>query len=250
MIEALSQALFHPDTAYLALVVAVAGVVRGFAGFGGALIIVPLASRVLQPLEVLTLIMIIDVFSAAPLMPRAVRDSHMTELKFLILGMAVMLPIGLFLLTRIDPDLFRWQASTIAISLVVIMISGWRHSLVMGNKFLLFVGGCGGFLGGLTGIPGPPVILAYMTGKSAVARIRANIFLYLLAYDSLLGLLLLVQGAIALSISLTGALMLLPHSIGTIIGARLFNPAYDRLYRWVAYAIIIASAVGGLPVWE
>ena len=55
MIEALLQALFHPDTVYLAVVVLIAGIVRGFAGFGAGLIVVPLASRVLPPLEVLTL---------------------------------------------------------------------------------------------------------------------------------------------------------------------------------------------------
>ena len=58
MIEALLQALTDHDNAYVGIVDVIAGVVRGFVGFGTALIIVPLASRVLAPVEVLVLIVI------------------------------------------------------------------------------------------------------------------------------------------------------------------------------------------------
>jgi hypothetical protein len=33
-------------------------------------------------------------------------------------------------------------------------------------------------------------------------------------------------------------------------GARLFNPALARLYRALAYGVIAASAVIGLPLWD
>jgi uncharacterized membrane protein YfcA len=250
VIDALSQALFHPDTAYLAGVVLIAGVVRGFAGFGVGLIVVPLASRVLPPLEVLTLIMILDVASGGPLWPRMRRDIDFSELRYLVVGLLVFLPVGLFLLSRVDPEVFRWQASILALALVGVMATSWRHSLVMGRNLLVAVGGVGGFLGGVSGIPGPPVILAYLTGRSGVARIRATIFAYLLAYDVYLGLLLLLVGAIALPIAVLCAVLFVPYTLGNLLGARIFNPAHDRLYRRVAYVIITLSALTSLPIWD
>lgn len=249
MIEALLQALTDPDTAYLGFVAVIAGVVRGFAGFGTALIIVPLASRVLAPIDVLVLIVMLDIASAAPLLPRMKRDADLKSLGFLVIGMAVLLPVGLSLVTRIDPEIFRWQASFIALSLVAIMAMGWRHRLVMGPKLLLFVGGCGGFLGGMSGIPGPPIILAYMTGQSDVSRIRANIFLYLLIYDFVLGMLFLGKGLIAMPVAMLSLVVVVPYTLGNLLGARMFNPAYHKQYRWVAYMIITGSALISLPVW-
>jgi len=32
------------------------------------------------------------------------------------------------------------------------------------------------------------------------------------------------------------------------LGGWLFQPAYERFYRWAAYAIIVVSALSGLPL--
>jgi hypothetical protein len=44
--------------------------------------------------------------------------------------------------------------------------------------------------------------------------------------------------------------MILPYLLGNWLGAALFRPELELLYRRVAYAIIAASAILGLPVWE
>ena len=47
-----------------------------------------------------------------------------------------------------------------------------------------------------------------------------------------------------------GVLMIVPYTLGNWTGARLFRPEAEKLYRWAAYAIIAASALMGLPVWD
>jgi len=82
------------------------------------------------------------------------------------------------------------------------------------------------------------------------AAIRANLMLYLILSDFImLGVMglsgFLVPAALAL-----GVLVILPYAGGNWLGARAFRPGAERLYRGAAYAIIAASAVAGLPLWD
>ena len=47
-----------------------------------------------------------------------------------------------------------------------------------------------------------------------------------------------------------GLLAGVPNVIANIIGARLFDPKRERLFRTVAYIVIAASAILGLPLWN
>jgi uncharacterized membrane protein YfcA len=47
-----------------------------------------------------------------------------------------------------------------------------------------------------------------------------------------------------------GFIMILPMLVGNVIGARLFDPEKEKLYRGVAYAIIAISAIKGLPFFD
>ena len=78
--------------------------------------------------------------------------------------------------------------------------------------------------------------------------IRANILIYLFLAD-LLTLLVMLAGGLVEPVPLALGVLLFPlYTAGGIIGARLFNPAYERLYRLTAYALIFAAAVVNLPI--
>jgi hypothetical protein len=47
-----------------------------------------------------------------------------------------------------------------------------------------------------------------------------------------------------------GALLLIPYTLANIAGAAMFNPEREGTYRLIAYVIIAASAVSGLPIWD
>ena len=99
-------------------------------------------------------------------------------------------------------------------------------------------------------MPGPPVILFYMASPHGAAVIRANATLYLLGYDLLLLALLLGQGMIGGVPLLLGLLLTVPNMLGNMVGAAIFNPEHEKLYRSVAYAIVALAALSGLPIWS
>lgn len=248
MPDALAAAWATPGLVWLVLIIFGSGVVRGFAGFGTGLIFIPLGAIFLPPIWVLTALIVVDVVGTLPLAPRAWRDGSPPEIAMLALGCALLLPLGTMLLQTVDPQAFRWIVASLALGIVLLLASGWRHHVQLGRRALLGIGGASGFLGGFTGMPGPPVILAYMSGQYEPARIRGNTLMYFLAFESMLGLTFLARGLFIPEAFAIGVLLLLPYVAGNLIGAAIFDPRHARLYRWVAHGIMAASAVVALPL--
>ena len=108
----------------------------------------------------------------------------------------------------------------------------------------------GGFLAGSAGLPGPPIILLYMSSTLPAAAVRANNTLYLITVDVVMVVTLFLKGVLTLSASIIGGVMILPYLLGNWLGALLFRPGAEVLYRRIGYAIIALSALMGLPIWD
>ena len=133
--------------------------------------------------------------------------------------------------------------------LLILLIFGVRYRGELTNRLIYITGALGGFLGGSTGMPGPPVILIYMASRSAPQIIRANLFLYATLGDVLIFALCLLSFTIAPLIFLLGMIAVIPFALGVGLGAKIFNPERELIYRSVAYAVIGLSAIYGLPIW-
>lgn len=157
--------------------------VRGFSGFGSALIFVPLAGRVLPPFAVLGVLATIEILGPIPTLPRALREGSVAEVGRLALGAALGLPAGLALLSLLPVTAFRWAASLVALGLLGLLATGWHWRGGRSGGTLVAAGALSGLLGGTTGMPGPPVILMYVAGRTAAAAMRANMLMYLALVD-------------------------------------------------------------------
>ena len=241
------------DTTHLTFLVGaafLAALVRGFSGFGSGLVYLPLAAQVLTPFEALTTIVIFDLIGPLPIVRRAGRECEKTDLLRLMSGLVVALPIGLFILTLVPPEAFRFAISFVAIFLLVSLVSGFRYRGTLTPQLIYGTGAMSGFLQGVAGLPGPPVILLYMASTRPVQVIRANTFIFLFATDVILLPALALFDKLNASAIALGILLIVPNLLGGLIGARLFRPDYERVYRSIAYTIIAASAISGLPILE
>ncbi len=243
-------ALDGAGIALLLIAVLLAGLVRGFAGFGTAMVFIPLASRVLDPVEILTAIAVFDTLGVLPLLPSMAKSASRTELSRLGAGALIGIPLGLLLLTALSPDGFRMIVSCLILVMVVLLLSGWRYTGSLGKKTTMGIGFTGGVMGGFAGLPGPPVIMTYLSSKRPADEIRANIFVYLVLTEIILIATLALRGLLAISALALGLALTLPYLAAELIGAKLFDPKREKLFRFVAYAIILASAVIGLPIWD
>ncbi|MFZ5963959.1 sulfite exporter TauE/SafE family protein [Thalassococcus sp. BH17M4-6] len=227
----------------------VAACVRGFSGFGSGLIYLPVAAQILTPFQALTTIVIFDLLGPLPILRRGWRDCDRQDLRRLLTGLVVGLPIGLTILTVVAPEVFRYAVSLVALFMVVCLMLGLRYRGTLASPLIYGTGGLSGLLQGVAGIPGPPVILLYMASMRPAVAVRATMLLFLFATDIVLLPMLALFGRLDLSAVLLGALLILPTMAGSLAGAWLFRPEYERAYRGIAYAIITASALSALPIW-
>lgn len=247
MPDAIAAAFSHEGFLWLAAAAFIAGIVRGFSGFGTAMVFMPVAASVLSPISALVTLTVMDMIGPLPNVPRAWRVANRGDLMRLWFGMALALPVGLFLLTRVSPELFRYGVSLIALVLLVLLMTGVRFRGRLTTPITFGAGLLGGFLGGATGLAGPPIIMLYMASTLPAAAIRATLLLVLVGMDVLMLGNLGFAGRLQPGIVVMGLVLAVPYLLGNILGGTLFRPDHDRLYRAIAYTIIAISALSGLP---
>ena len=246
----IAQALATEGLWLLFLAAGIAGLVRGFSGFGTAMIYLPLAAQVLPPVWVLITLLAMDTVGTIPAVPRAVRDGRTSEVFRLMVGALIAMPVGLLLLVSMPAEVFRYGVTGLTLVLLVLLVLGMRYRGVVGKKMTFGVGGAGGLLCGAVGLPGPPVIFFYMARPLPVSVIRANVLLYLFLSDILLAILFWGQGLVEMLPLIIGLMVMPIYGISIRLGTLIFDPSRGSVYRWVAYGIIAASAVSGLPIWD
>lgn len=250
MPDILSGALATEGVWLLALAAFMAGIVRGFAGFGTAMVYLPVAGQILGPFEALTTLIVKDLTGPLIHVPRALRDGHPADVLRLALGALVAVPLGVWVLSLVPAEAFRWGVSVIALVLMALLIGGVRYHGVLTRPLIYGTGAVGGFLAGCVGLPGPPVIMLYMASSLPVSAVRANTTLYLILTDLLMLAVLWWSGFLVPAALGLGVLMIVPYTAGNWTGGLLFRPEAEVVYRRVAYAIIGGSAILGLPVWD
>jgi uncharacterized membrane protein YfcA len=243
------QALSFDGLPVLIVAAFAAGIVRGFAGFGTAMVFVPIAALVVEPIHAILIMMTFDLFGPIALLPRAWRDGEPRDVGLLGMGAIIGLPFGIYLLTRLDPIVFRWLISLLALGFLVLLASGWRYRNPLGAMMTGIVGVISGFLCGVAALPGPPVILSYMSSPRAPQVVRGNTMMYLFLVDIMTFAMFAIKGLIILIPLAIGVVLAVPYAIAGLIGQRVFNPEKEHIYRRVAYVLIAASALAGLPVW-
>lgn len=244
----LADALATPGLWWLLTGAVLAGLVRGFSGFGTAMIFLPFASRVLDPVSCLVALIVMDVVGPLPLVRGALREASGRHLAALAAGMVICLPVGLLVLTRMEGDVFGLAVGCISLAALVPMAAGWRFRGVLTLPVLFGAGAAGGFLGGAVGLPGPPVILVTLASPMGPAAVRATTMLYLLICDLAILAVLTARGMMSATAIAVGAVAILPYMAGTRLGARIFDPAREPAYRRVAFVVIFFSALSALPI--
>lgn len=228
----------------------VSGLTRGFTGFGTALVFLPVAAQYLPPFAAILALTFMDALSPLPLLRRAWHDAERVDLRRLLMGTVVLLPVGLWILGQVPQQAFQFGVSGLAIAMLIALVLGLRYRGQVRAGMVYGIGAAAGFLGGTVGLPGPPVILFYMARPLPTQVIRANTMLYLFGYDLMIMAAITAMGRLEIQWAILGVCLALPGMLGNWIGGRLFRPGYERIYRAAAYAVIAASALSGLPIWS
>ncbi len=232
---------------YVAAVALLAGLARGFSGFGAALIFVPLASRVVGPQLAAPVLMLIDTCLTLGLLPSAWRLADRRAVGLLTAGALLGVPLGTWTLAMAAPRALRWALVLLVGLLLALLLSGWRYCGRPAPPVAIATGSLAGYLSGLAQMGGPPVVAFWLGGPGAPAVIRANIILYfgLAGLISALSYLLggLVSGPVLQLALVSGPF----YGAGLVLGTRGFRQAGEVWFRRICYGLIALAALLSLP---
>ena len=228
----------------------VAGLARGFSGFGSAMIFMPLASAVIGAQVASPLLLIIEMIAAAGLVPNALRTADRREVMLMVIGSLIGVPLGTLFLLHADPLAVRWLIVALIAPLLALMMAGWRYPWPPTAAVTALVGALAGFFGGVAQMGGPPIVLYWLRGATTAAMIRASIILYFAIADIIIFASYLIGGLFTLAVvSLTLAIGPV-FAFGLWIGAHMFGLASEATFRRICYALIALSLLLSLPLFD
>lgn len=121
----------------------VGGLMRGFTGFGAAMIIIPVTALVTLPRDAVIYHAMIEIPTALQLLPDGLRNARRSTVLPMIFGLVAAVPVGMLLLTQLPSDMMRVTMSVAVLCLVAFMWVGGRLPPPRGMG-AGFIGGIGG----------------------------------------------------------------------------------------------------------
>jgi uncharacterized protein len=230
--------------ALAAVVAALAGVIRGITGFGGAMVMSPPFALLLGPLVAVPVVLLLEGIAAMPMLVQLRREVRWRVLGPIVAAAYVAMPIGTWILVTADPLLMRKAIAAVVIVFSLVLLLGWRYSGRQRLATSLGLGAVSGTMLGATSLGGPPVILYLLAGPDPIETTRANLTYYLGAL-CLAGLALLwLNGVLGVSGLLLAALLAPGYYVGMVAGIRLFARFNDTRFRHFTLVFMLLVATG------
>jgi uncharacterized membrane protein YfcA len=233
-------ASFVPETLVAAVVIAaVAGVVRGITGFGGAMVMSPPLALLLGPWLAVPVALLLESLVALPMVVQTRRLVRWRVLAPICIAAALTVPLGVHVLVTSDPQLVRRAIAAIVIVFALLLLRGWRYAGAQRVSTSAGLGALSGAMLGATSVGAPPVILYLLSGPDPVETTRANLTLYLVI-SSAAGLVMLwLRGVLGLQAASTALLLAPGYYGGLALGVRLFPYFSDTRFRQFALLLLI-----------
>jgi len=250
MLEQLATSL--PSTGAIALAVGavvIGGLMRGFSGFGSALVIIPVIAVVYDPRTAVVLHALVEIPALLQLLPEGLRHFDRATVLPMLGALVVAVPSGMYLLVSLDADVMRVVMSLSVLAMVGLIISGVTvRSKGVGTPVSVAGGLIAGFFQGNAGIGGPPIVTILMSHNAPYRVTRANIIvvmasLIVTALPSMYFYNLINAETLLLAVMLGPIYML-----SLFAGARFFNSGAARFYRKASMSLLILTAIGTLFV--
>ena len=228
------------------LATAVAGVMRGYSGFGTAVILAPVYSLLWGPRAGVPVMLLMELMVSLQLLPSAMKEADRRVVLPLGGAAALATPLGAWILFTVDGEVLRRFIGGFVLVFGMLLMSGWRYHGSRPLGLNIAIGTLAGLLKGSTGMSGPPVILYLLAGLEEAKRHRANLIMFF-ATIAIVSVIVPILGGLVDLTALVRLAVVLPVMALTVpLGARLFHVVPVRLYRPFAMGVLLVA--GGLAL--
>ncbi len=224
-----------------ALAIFVGSVVQGCAGFAFSLVAAPFLLLVFPQGQVIPMLVMISL--GLNLMVLRECRSHLAFGKVvpILVGGILTLPLGVWILTALDPRSFRLFVGGFLVLVALVMLSGWRRPLPYGFLTLFPIGLVSGILNGSLSMSGPPVVLFLNNQGTGKEEFKANLAAYFLALNLATMVVYGFRGLFSGTMVFVTLVYVPVLVIGTWIGIRVSRLMPETLFRKITLLLIIAT---------
>ena len=231
-----------------------AGVVRGFVGFGFSALTVAGLSLFVAPSRIVPAVLALEVLASFSLIRTASRKADPAWLRWLLVGNAVCIPIGIALLVLLPETLVRLLVGSALFASAVLLRLAGERSFAPTRGLRIGAGVASGLLNGIAASGGVAAALLMTAARVPAAALRGTMITMLL-YAGAYALVcagLLSQDAAGRNLlgidTLRWMLLLGPAMfVGIALGRRSFSVVDPKRYRMFVLNLLMAiSALGVL----
>ncbi len=228
--------------------VVLGGFLRGFVGFGGALVSVPVLSLAFGPHMALAVSSVMSLPSTFQLLPDAIR--HAERPVVVPMGIAVLLtaPIGMWIHMSVSQGLMKIVISGLVVAMTLMLASGWKFKGAIGKPALVAAGIAGGLIQGSAGIGGPPVVAIALSRPGGAVSQRGTVLGVMTSIGVASLLPLAWYGLFTRASVVLGALLLPVYMVSVAFGSRYFALGGHAHYRRAALATLLAVGLTTMVV--
>ena len=237
---------FPIDAVVVALLAAIAaGFVRGLAGFGLSVVLVPVLQLAIDP-GAAVLIGLLSLFLVGLTdIGRIRRDADRSAIPITLLALASM-PLGLWALTALPPEWARVLIAAVSLGAFVLVVVPLGKVSMPRRPAMALSGVFTGFFGGFAGMPGPGMAPFYLRGRLQPPAARASMMAIFLIVTPISAAVFLWQGVgglseVELSLALFPAVLL-----GDRFGHRAFGRVTNTQWQAATALVLGGAALGAL----
>jgi len=237
---------FAPEAIAVAVITALAaGFVRGLAGFGLSVVLVPVLQLAISPAAAV-LVGIVSLFLIGLTdIGRIKRDADKSAIPLIVIALAAM-PVGLWCLTTLPADWARVLIACVSLCAFVLVVVPLGKVAMPRRPALAFSGFATGFFGGFAGMPGPGMAPFYLRGTYAPNAARASMMAIFLVVTPLSAVFFIALGVGTWREAVLAAALFPFVLIGDWFGHRAYGRVTDVQWQVSTALVLGAAAVGAL----
>lgn len=225
----------------------IAGLMRGFAGFGSAMLMAPIFAMLFGSADMVVTVVAIELVVSFQLFPQVRQYADWKLLTPMSIAACAAMPLGVWLLASVEKNTIITAVSAVILLFVVLMWRGWRYKGQRSPPATIMIGAVSGAMMATTSVGGPPVLLYLLSGNDPPQVNRANIVTYYFLTQFLLIVIVMASGVAGIDALIRAAILLPVMVLGAWVGGRAFHGmGNEQLYRQVALAILFATGTFGL----
>lgn len=227
----------------LSLIIFVASVVRGFTGFGLALVAVPLIQFILPVTDTAVFIALINMIFSIIYYRHSKAVIKGQPLGLMALWTGIGVAAGTVILKFVNPAYIQLGWGVLIIFIVVALIRGLNLYIRSDRSAMTLSGLFGGLLAGATGITGPPVAIILSSMHTPREKFNAIISIFILFAVTYALIFYMISGLIRTETVML-ALCCIPALLaGLYTGDKLASRISQKTFTAVVYVVLIIMGV-------